>query len=1153
MRDFITFLALGLILALTAALAGPWFVDWTAHRGWVESELSRITETRVRVEGAVDLKLLPVPKLSLALVRVSSNRLDGPVLDIAKVRLELAAASLLRGELRFIDAELERPQLTLSLREDGGVLAPRIPYFSSQGIQVEKISVKDGSVAMRAAGGGDPIVIGGIDFSGEASSLTGPYRGSGAIKFGSEPLKWRFSTGAIEQDRLRAKIILDESKLQPRVELDGQLSFAGDLAGGLLSFEGQSLFSGTSVVAGQSVPWRLSGALKAGHDGAHLDEAELRAGEDERALVATGTLNFERHPDPKVQVSFTSRQLDLDRLLGASGQAASRRLSALVSDALADRSFGEQWPFAVTAQFNAPAATLAGETFADLRSEIMLVPREASRVKFSVQGPARSALSLDGTVETGAAAAFRGRAEVIARDIPRLSAYLAIIAPEAARIRDLPFRSIELAGDVDMSGIGAIGRQLRLRLDRSEFSGALAYTRAQGAERARLFADLSSEALDLEDLPELAGPARLVSDMNLSLALDARAVRLERFGVGNIEAGRIGLRLVKEADDIRLEKLAIEDFGGANLSAQGRFGAGVAELLGRVDAQRLGELADLVQRIAPSAGSSAFAERAVALSPLRLEANLRGRGVDVLDEIRLEGTARGTRFNFNLKPNANIADVSGSAENPDAGLLLRQMGFDTLPISNPGNGRLQVRATGNAETGFAGALSLNAARLDLTLEGAAKGPLAQPDLRGSLRLRSNDASGFLRLSGFALPDVSASLPFELGGDLTAAQGVIALDNLSGLVAGSFVNGALLSQETDGFRRWTGQVKTDRLRLSAITTLALGVQTAPSRGGVWPEQKFLPGLAEAPRLTLDVRVGDFDLADRVSARDASFRLRLEQGLVGLDQAQMTVGDGVLGGEVSLRRDGQGASLLAKVDFKHLALPQGPVGGRLDGHVELTSTGTSYATLAGGLAGEGAADVSGLTIEAADPAALTRLIASVDRGQVNVDERDLRSALLREFERAPSAMGQRSLVVTAANGVVRLASAETPRVSLAFDARAWTSETRITPVAAHMPKDWQGEAPAATLIWQGRAGAMQRGVEAAPLFNAISARAIQRETERAEALDEDIRERAAINRRAKALEFVRRRDREIFVFQQEERRRQEAQRQRERADPLASGRF
>jgi hypothetical protein len=65
-------------------------------------------------------------------------------------------------------------------------------------------------------------------------------------------------------------------------------------------------------------------------------------------------------------------------------------------------------------------------------------------------------------------------------------------------------------------------------------------------------------------------------------------------------------------------------------------------------------------------------------------------------------------------------------------------------------------------------------------------------------------------------------------------------------------------------------------------------------------------------------------------------------------------------------------------------------------------------------------------------------------------------------------------------------------------------------------------------------MQRSVDAGPLLNAISSRAIAREAARVEALEADIRERAYFNRRAKALEFIRRRDRELGIYAEEQRR-------------------
>jgi hypothetical protein len=731
---------------------------------------------------------------------------------------------------------------------------------------------------------------------------------------------------------------------------------------------------------------------------------------------------------------------------------------------------------------------------------------------------------------------------MIARDIPRLASYLTLLDPDAMRWRDLPFRAIELAGDVDVSGVGAIGRQLNVRLDRSAFSGALAYTRAQGAERARLFANLTSDALDLEDLPELAGPLRLTSDMDVSLALEARAVRLERLGAGVVDAGRIGLQLVKDARETRLEKLNIENIGGASLSLRGRFGDAGHDLTAQVDARRLNDVSNLLQRIAPNAWSDALSQRAVALSPLRLDASLRGRDWMKPDDLRLEGTARGTKFNLALKPNGDGADITGLAENPDAGLLLRQLGLETLPINNPGAGRFQLRATGNGSKGFAGSASLAAARVDVVAEGRASGTLDAPDLRSTLRLRSTDASQFLRLIGFGLPDLSTSLPLEIGADLMISKGTISLDHLSGLAAGSFLNGSVRGDERDGFLRWSGRLKTDRLGLPMLAMLSLGPMPAAPRGAVWSEQKFVPGLVETPRMRIEISAGEFDLTENLVAREAQFALRLEPGLVGLEEARMKIGGGQLAGQLALRRTAEGVALLAKADLTNLALPQGPVAGRLSGQVELTSTGLSHAELAAGLTGEGQAQIDGLTIANADATGLVRLIASVDRGQINVDERDLRAALLREFERAPFAGGKRDFILNGAGGVLRFQSFDEPRLSLSFDARQWMQETRVTLTSLTRPRDWTGEAPAATLIWQGRAGAMQRTLDATPLFNAISARAIIRETARAEALDEDIRERAAIQRRVKALEFLRRREREIVLFQMEERRRIEAPRQR-----------
>jgi uncharacterized protein involved in outer membrane biogenesis len=1176
LRDILTLVAGALILVLTAALIGPWFIDWTAHRGWVESELSRVSGARVRVTGAVDLKILPVPRLELARVHVSGARGDGPVLDIAAVRLELAAASLLRGELRFTDALLERPQMTLVRQPDGALVLPRMPDFAPNDVQVERLTIRDGSVALRRPQEAQPIVVGGLDFLGEASSLIGPFKGAGQIKIGSEPVKWRFSSAQIENERLRVKIIVDESPLAPRADLEGVLSFAEAPSGVRPAFEGAAVFSGTDRIAGVPVVWRLAGAIVADASGARMDGAEMRAGDEERALAASGHVSLGFGERPHLEAQFAARQFDVDRLFDAGlrgALSAGERLVSLAAAALSDSGLSESLPFPVHVILSSPAAVLAGETLSDLRAEVRLDPQAAPRIAFAAQGPARSAISLDGSVETGAAAAFRGKVDLSLRDVARFSDWLSLSLPDAARrLRELPFRLLDLEGDVDVSAAGALGRRLTLRLDRSEARGTMAFTRATGAEPARLFADLSSDALDLDGIPELSGPARFAAGMDLSLGLEARAVRLERFGAGFVDAGRIGLKLVKDGRNVRLERFAIENIGGANVSANARFEERESVFEARVDAARLGELAALVQRLAPGPLADQFARRATALSPARLSVSGRGRGADLLQDLRIEGAVRGTRVSAIAQPAGESIDVSLSAENPDAILLLRQLGFEPLPLSNQGAARLGLRARGSSAHGFETSAQLNAARSEFFYDGRILGPVSALEAKGAARLRSSDLAPFLRLMAVVLPDASLALPSEATADLSIAQGQIALERVSGMIGGSFVSANLRNLLEGESRRFEGEVKVDRISAQALAALALGPMPVPARQAIWPEQKFAPGLIDPSRIDLRIEAAHFDLSETRAARDARFDLRIAPGLVALEKAQMNFAGGRLGGQFTLRRDGASASLAGHADLADIAWLLGPLDAKASGRVDFTSTGQSHAALAAGLAGSGRIVLANARLAGADPAAIGRLIDHAEANRLNIEESDLRARLLRELERAPLALPQQAYELAMAAGVLRLSpeNDSATRFSLSYDMRNLAAGLRVELISPHAPRDWQGAAPSAAVIWQERAGGFQRMVDFGPLFATISARAILRESARIEVLEADIRERAAFNRRVRADDFMRRRGREIGLWQEEQRRREvelqrrRAEEERQRAltplpatgaspDPLSSGRY
>src|SRR6201997_1470749 len=63
-------LAIAFIVALVAALIGPYFIDWNQFRPQFEAEATRVLGTPVRVAGELDARLLPTPSLRLRKVVV---------------------------------------------------------------------------------------------------------------------------------------------------------------------------------------------------------------------------------------------------------------------------------------------------------------------------------------------------------------------------------------------------------------------------------------------------------------------------------------------------------------------------------------------------------------------------------------------------------------------------------------------------------------------------------------------------------------------------------------------------------------------------------------------------------------------------------------------------------------------------------------------------------------------------------------------------------------------------------------------------------------------------------------------------------------------------------------------------------------------------
>src|SRR6185437_9507610 len=199
-----------IVLALTAALVAPYFIDWTSYRADFEREASVILGRQVTVEGAATARLLPFPSVTFSDVAVGGSADGEPAMTVEKFSMDAELAPFMRGELLIFDMRLMRPRATIDIAADGTVdwaMRPSSP-FDPRRIALEKLTVTDGEVVFRHAAGGREHRLAEINAEVSAKSLAGPWRANGTALVDGMRTEISTSTGTYNEEngQLRVKV-----------------------------------------------------------------------------------------------------------------------------------------------------------------------------------------------------------------------------------------------------------------------------------------------------------------------------------------------------------------------------------------------------------------------------------------------------------------------------------------------------------------------------------------------------------------------------------------------------------------------------------------------------------------------------------------------------------------------------------------------------------------------------------------------------------------------------------------------------------------------------------------------------------------------------------------------------------------------------------
>lgn len=257
MRNFLTFVAVALVTALTVALVAPPFIDWSARRDMVANAIAARIGAPVSIGGPITLRLLPTPYLQAADVAIGPP--GAPWLKGPAMRFEFAFASLLAGKVRLDDVIFDRPQIRL-----GPTLRPpregRLEFGHIRAVHADIRIEREGAA---------PIALADVSFDGAARSPRGPWRGGGDFTLGPGRASYEIAADAFDGALLPLKADLTAGAT--RIEFDGRL-----LLDETPSLAGTATMSGEAEAADIGrLPWRIAGEIAGQGDAASMANAEI--------------------------------------------------------------------------------------------------------------------------------------------------------------------------------------------------------------------------------------------------------------------------------------------------------------------------------------------------------------------------------------------------------------------------------------------------------------------------------------------------------------------------------------------------------------------------------------------------------------------------------------------------------------------------------------------------------------------------------------------------------------------------------------------------------------------------------------------------------------------------------------------------------------
>ena len=1112
MQSTLLGIAIVVIVALVTALVGPLFVDWGRYRSVFEGEASRLVGAPVHIIGAIDVRILPSPTLSLHGLEIgppgSSADIRAQSLDV-----ELALGPLVRGQWRAATLRLGKPELGLGLDRAGRIdFVPFAVSLDPDQASIDRLVIDDGRLTLRDAGSGASMVLDQLWFNGDMRSLAGPVKGEGAFVTSGQLYGYSVTAGRRGDDGgTKLRVSLDPADRPLLIETEGTL-WVDD---GTPRYEGTATLArpvGLALAGGKklvSEPWHLSGRIKATATDALLEELEFQYGPEERGIKLTGTADMQFGPHPRFNGVLSARQVDLDRSFARPDDtnrlplATLRSFAAGLGDAIRP-------PIPVKLGIGIDSLTLGGAELQSVRGDIASDAEAWNLQTFEFHAPGLTQVTLSGRLKvTASATEFSGPAAVDSRDPSALVAWIEGLT-EAPK---LTMGSLRVRGDVTLGSERIAVERLNADADRQAFEGRLAYVFPVGSRPARLDAALSAPDVDIDSAIAFANAALAGSKLERPGEI-ALAIDLGRATYGGIEAKHAAANIQVDASGLRIERLAISDLAGVTLSASGRIDSSAAPrgaLSLVLDAQKLDGVAALAAKFAPGVAEKleSFAQHA---APTKLTATLNveplaGEIAKSAAKLIIDGKLGTAHVNVIGDASGELATLASAdtrlqalMETDDGATFMALLGLDRILALDKRPGRLTLTAAGAGGGDLHVDGKISAGGFDTAVTGTAR--LADQNRKANLDLSiaATDVLALRHADATPAP-VSVKTKIVLAGDNLAFR------DFTVNLAGSAVRGQLglvLGQPI----RVDGRIAAEMIDVPTVIASAIGMpaQSAAPTLSRWPVEPFVAN----PFAGLEGKIPFYavraTLAPGTAAQQVRGTVRFDPSGIAIEDGEGNLAEGRLLLQADVHHEPTGLHAhaqisLANADMAVLSGVSSRASGRLTVQMEADASGLSPATLVGALSGTGTISVEGAQFGGLDPAAIDAAIQSVDRG-LPVEQTKISDIVSGALEAGRLNVASATGAITLSSGRARITSLAVPAqgadvsVDAVLDLVEQDLDARVTITGTPKMPTPGSPRPEVSVDFKGPLDAPRRKVDLSAFIGWLTLRSVERETRRLE---------------------------------------------------------